>query len=112
MQYDRTLRNFSYLFELTAGKGKLLVCGLNLTGLDQCEPSSTAMANCIISYLSSDDFCPENKISLSSLKEYMRTCAQSPVKERMMTQFWEYDDEPVESREYWESSKNYLLEKC
>ena len=32
---DRTLRDFAYLFELKVGKGSLLVCGLNLTGLER-----------------------------------------------------------------------------
>ena len=105
---DRTLRDFSYLFELKVGDGKLLVCGLNLTGLDDNEPSATAMARFIGNYIKSDDFNPENEISLEELKSYMAKCAEEPVRERTMTQFWELDDAPVESPEFWRDAKKYL----
>ena len=108
LEYDRTLRNFSYLFELKVGNGNLLVCGLNLTNMDEKEPSSMNLANFIINYLNSAEFNPNNKISLDNLKEYMKKCAQHPVKERMMTQFWQLDEEPVETEEYWKNSEEYL----
>lgn len=111
LQYDRTLRNFSYLFEVGVDNGSLLVCGLNMTGLNELEPSTEAMANCIIRYLSSEEFQPKNKTTVSVLKEYMVQCAKEPIKERMMTQFWQLDDTPVESKEYWVESKQYLLEE-
>ena len=105
---DRTLRDFAYLFELKVGKGSLLVCGLNLTGLDKNEPSSIAMAEFIKRYINSEDFNPENGISLENLKAYMSECAKTPVRERTMTQFWELDDAPVESPEFWRMAKEYL----
>ena len=108
---DRTLRDFGYLFSLKVGGGKLLVCGLNLTGLDSNEPSSTGMAKFILNYIKSDDFAPEDGISLGKLKEYMKNCASTPVKERMMTQFWELDDAPVESPSFWKESREYLTKK-
>ena len=108
LQYDRTLRDFSYLFELKVGKGKLLVCGLNLTGLDEHEPSTTAMADFIVKYISGKDFNPTAEIDVKQLKDYMLECAKQPVKERMMTQFWQLDDTPVESEQYWEDSRKYL----
>lgn len=108
LEYDRTLRNFSYLFELKVGKGNLLVCGLNLTKMDEHEPSSMNTANFIINYISSKDFNPINEIAVNQLKEYMKNCAKSPVKERMMTQFWQLDEEPVETEEYWKNSEKYL----
>ena len=110
LQYDRTLRKFGYLFELQIGDGKLLVCGLNMTGLDDCEPSTVAMADWILRYLHSEDFCPEAKMETEALKAYMQSCAAQPVKERMMTQFWQLDDTPVESKAYWTESREYLLE--
>lgn len=109
LQYDRTLRDFSYLFELSVGKGSLLVCGLNLTGLDSNEPSSIAMANFIKDYVTSDSFAPKNVLSLEKFIEYLKDTAIEPVKERMMTQFWQLDDTPVESKEYWVESREYLL---
>ena len=108
---DRTLRDFGYLFGFGVGKGKLLVCGLNLTGLDENEPSSVGMARFILGYLESDDFSPKNAISTDDLKVYMKKCAAAPVKERMMTQFWELDDAPVESQSFWRKSREYLTEK-
>ena len=108
---DRTLRNFGYLFSFGAGDGKLLVCGFNLTGLDTAEPSSTGMANFIKAYLASEDFAPKHSVSIETLKNYMKKCAERPVKERMMTQFWELDDEPVESPLFWKQSRGYLTEK-
>ncbi len=105
---DRTLRDFAYLFEFKVGKGNLLVCGLNLTGLDEGEPSAVAMSECIRKYIRSEDFKPENDVTLKKLKAYMSACAESPVKERTMTQFWELDDAPVESPEFWRAAKEYL----
>ncbi len=108
LEYDRTLRNFSYMFELKVGKGNLLVCGLNLTGMNEHEPSSMNVANFILNYINSDEFNPCNEISVKQLKEYMKDCAEAPIKERMMTQFWQLDEEPVETEEYWKNSEEYL----
>lgn len=105
---DRTLRDFGYMFELKAGKGRLLVCGFNLTGIDENEPSATATARFIKNYINSDDFNPENEIPLEELKAYAKRCAKEPVRERTMTQFWQLDDEPVESPEFWREAKEYL----
>ena len=107
-QYEYTMRRFSYLFELKVDKGELLVCCFNMTGLDENEPSTVAMAKFIMSYMSSKNFAPENVMKLSDLKEYMKGCAKKPVKERMMTQFWELDDTPVESKQYWIDSRAYI----
>jgi hypothetical protein len=93
------------------GEGKLLVCGLNMTGLDKNEPSTRGMAKWILSYMRSDDFSPTATLSLDGLKGYMRACAKTPVKERMMTQFWQLDDAPVESPQFWIDSRAYLTEK-
>ena len=105
---DRTLRDYAYLFEIKVGKGSLLVCGLNLTGLDENEPSAVAMSEFVKKYINSEDFNPENEISPEELKSYMANCAKEPVRERTMTQFWELDDAPVESPEFWRAAKEYL----
>ena len=47
-------------------------------------------------------------MTLEELKAYMSECAKAPVKERTMTQFWELDDAPVESPEFWRTAKEYL----
>ncbi len=108
---DRTLRDFAYLFELKVGSGKLLVCGFNMTALDDSEPSTLAMANFILNYMNSPDFNPTAEISLAEFRAYMQECAKKPVKERMMTQYWELDDAPAESKQYWIDSRAYLMEE-
>lgn len=109
LMYDRTLRDFSYLFSLKVGNGKLLVCGLNMTGLDREEPSTQCMADFLLRYMKSADFDPKCGTDAATLRAYMQENAKTPVKERMMTQFWELDDAPVESSEFWKESKAYLL---
>lgn len=108
LMYDRTLRDFGYLFSLKVGGAKLLVCGFNLTALDESEPSTVGMANFIKRYIASDDFSPKSEISLAELKAYAADCAKEPIKERTMTQFWALDDAPVESPEFWRTAKEYL----
>lgn len=108
LMYDRTLRDFGYLFSLKAGGAKLLVCGFNLTAMDQNEPSTVGMANFIKRYIASDDFSPKSEIGIAELKAYAADCAKEPIKERTMTQFWALDDAPVESPEFWRTAKEYL----
>lgn len=108
LMYDRTLRDFGYLFSLKVGGAKLLVCGFNLIGLDKNEPSSVGLANFIKRYIESEEFSPKSEISLDGLKAYAADCAKEPVKERTMTQFWALDDAPVESPEFWRMAKEYL----
>ena len=59
-------------------------------------------------YIDSEDFAPQSGMTLEELKAYMSECAKAPVKERTMTQFWELDDAPVESPEFWRAAKEYL----
>lgn len=94
-----------------AGKGKLLVGGLNFTGLDENEPSALGMANFVPDYMKSCDFNPQAEISVDELKTYMKKCAEKPVRESIMTQFWEMDDAPGESKKFWKESKEYLAEE-
>lgn len=109
--YEKTLRNFSYLFEVAVGQGKLLVCGLNLKGLDENEPSTVCMAAFIKRYMKSKDFEPSARIAPEELKSYLKKCARKPVRESIMTQFWEMDDAPVESKTFWRESKEYLKDE-
>ena len=110
LMYDRTMRHFSYVFELKVGKGKLLVTGFNFTVTE--NPAVKAMLNTLVNYCKSDDFNPEAEISAEDLKAYLKKVAESgPNKEGMMTQYWQLDAEPVESMDYWEESERYLREK-
>ncbi|MBQ9940760.1 MAG: hypothetical protein IJO74_04405 [Clostridia bacterium] len=111
LMHDRTMRNFTYAFEVKVGKGKLLVTGLNFTLIKQNNPASLAMFKALTSYFTSEEFNPEAEISVSDFRKYLSDVALSgPQKERMMTQYWQLDSEPVESMEYWTESRRYLEE--
>ena len=69
------------------------------------------MAYFVIEYMKSVDFNPKAEISVEKLKAYMKKCAEKPVRESIMTQFWEMDDAPVESKQFWKESKQYLAEE-
>lgn len=111
LMYDRTMRNFSYAFELCVGKGKLLVTGMNFTGVETGDCASCAMLKALADYCASEEFAPKNSIETAELKKYLSDIAKSgPQKEGMMTQYWQLDDAPVESMEYWEEAERYLLD--
>ncbi len=107
LMYDRTMRHFSYAFELKVGKGKLLVTGFNFTDIKD-NPAVFAMFKALTSYASSNDFNPEAEVLSGDLKEYCKKTAEKPNKEGMMTQYWQLDAEPVESMVYWEESEEYI----
>ncbi len=110
LMYDRTMRHFSYVFEMKVGRGKLLVTGFNFTNME--NPAVKTMFNALVNYCNSKDFAPENEIIAEELKTYLTNVAQSgPNKEGMMTQYWQLDAEPVESMQYWEESEKYLREE-
>ena len=110
--YDRTMRKFSYVFSLRVGKGRLLVCGFNLTGAAEGKPATVSMVKTLVNYCRTDaSFGDGEGISVEALKDYLRkTALRGPQKERMMTQYWQLDAEPVESSEYWTESERYLRE--
>ncbi len=112
LMYDRTMRRFSYAFALRVGKGRLLVTGFNFTAAERGEPSALAMLKTLTSYATSDDFTTDAHISTEELRDYLSSVAnEGPQKERMMTQYWQLDDEPVESMDYWTESERYLREE-
>ena len=79
-----------------------------MTGLNKDEPSTNGMAQFILNYLSSKDFAPKNAITMQQFVEYLVECAKEPIKERVMSQFWQLDDTPVESNEFWDESREYI----
>ena len=108
LTYDRTMRRFSYAFALKVGRGRLIVTGFNFTNK---EPATYAMLKALMSYANSTDFAPKAEISTADFKAYLeKVAAEGPQKEGMMTQYWQLDDEPVESMEYWDESERYLRE--
>ena len=110
LMYDRTMRRFSYCFDLKVGKGKLLVTGFNFTEI-QSDPAVYAMLKTLVNFAHSNDFAKTGEMTVCELKEYLSGVAKRGAqKERMLTQYWQLDAEPVESREYWVEAERYLRE--
>lgn len=64
----KMIRKQASLFELGVGKGKLLVCTLNLT---ETDPASKYLLQRMISYVKSDKFIPEVTIEANELRKLM-----------------------------------------
>jgi Glycosyl hydrolases family 2, TIM barrel domain/Glycosyl hydrolases family 2 len=110
-QYEYTMRKFAYLFELNVGKGRLLVTGMNFKGIETDKPEVCWMFESIISYMQSDKFKPSQTIVVNELSDYLlKKGASKRIKERMMTQYWQLDEAPLESKKYWEESEAWLRE--
>jgi hypothetical protein len=108
-QPEWTMRNFAYAFELKTAKGKLLVSGFNFTGLNSNTPETCSMFESYMKYVTSDKFNPEAEITVSALKDYLkRKGAEAKIKERKMTQYWQLNDEPLESARYWKEADEYI----
>ena len=111
LMHDRTMRNFSYAFDLKVGRGRLLVTGFNFTSVREGNPAAIAMMRTLVSYARSEWFGRGEHIATEELRKYLLSVAESgPQKEGMMTQYWQLDAEPVESMEYWDESERYLRE--
>lgn len=111
LQPAYTMRKFACLFEIRVGKGRLLVSGFNFTGLTTSVPETCAMFESLIGYVLSPDFKPRQSISAAALTDYLLKKGKEPIlKERRMTQYWQLDEEPVESDRYWKESLAYLGE--
>lgn len=110
-QYAWTMRRFAYMFELRVGAGRLFVAGLNFLGLHRDEPATCWMFENIINYMQSGKFTPQASIEADAFAAMLKQAGQAPlVKERMMTQYWQLDDSPLESRQYWKESEEWLRE--
>ena len=69
------------------------------------------MFETLVNYVQSSRFNPSASIGVEELSEHlMHNSTLGPVRERMMTQFWQLDDTPVESAQYWIDSKEYAAE--
>jgi len=108
-QYEYTMRKFAYLFELKVGKGRLIVAGMNFKPVEQNEPATCWMFENIINYMQSSEFEPKASISVEKFSDYLLEKGKSKrIKERMMTQYWQIDAEPLESKQYWKESEEWL----
>jgi hypothetical protein len=108
-QPEWTMRKFAYAFELKVGKGRLYVSGFNFTGLNSDVPETCRMFETLIRYVTSAAFAPSAEITVSVLEEYLKQKGSAPrLKERKMTQYWQLDEEPLESARYWKESEEYI----
>lgn len=104
-----TLRKFGYLFELKVGRGRLFVSGFNFTGLNTDQPETCAMFESLVNYMRSNSFKPGKSITAGELCKYLLKKGKAPrIRERKMTQYWQLDEEPLESAKYWKESEIYI----
>jgi len=109
LQPEWTMRKFAYLFELRVGSGRMLVSGMNFTGLSADCPEACAMFESLLAYVTGNDFQPGAEIPVDALRDYLRAKAAAPrVRERMMTQYWQLDDAPLESAQYWKEAEAWI----
>jgi len=109
LQPDWTMRRFAYLFELRAGAGRLLVTGMNFTPLESNVPECCAMFESLLRYVCSEGFRPAAGLSVDELKGYLLAKGKAArVRERMMTQYWQLNDAPLESAQYWLDAEAYI----
>ena len=66
------------LFELKAGRGRLMVCGLNLS--DRTKPEVCAMRDSIRSYMLSDDFNPAVSVEIGKFRDAFEPLASESRK--------------------------------
>ena len=97
-----TQRHFAYLFDIKVGKGRLLASAFNFTGIETHAPEVCGMFESLVESASSEDWKPVRSISVAELKRYLKAkSAQPRVLESGMTQYWQLDDAPLESKSFW-----------
>ena len=112
LQPAYTMRKFAYIMEVKVGKGRLFVTAFNFTGLNNHDPETVGMFESIMRYITGDAFAPKAEISGEDLASYLLAKGEGPiVKERRMTQYWQLDEEPLESRKYWQDALDYIGEE-
>ena len=51
-------------------------------------------------------------MSVDALRDYLARKGRQPrIKERMMTQYWQLDDAPLESARYWKEAEAWIRRK-
>ncbi len=109
LQPGWTMRKFAYLFDLRVGTGRVMMCGFNLTGLQRDVPEACAMFETLAACVSSPAWRPKATLSVDELKDYLARKGRQPrIKERKMTQYWQLDDAPLESAQYWQEAEEWI----
>ena len=96
-----TLRNFSHLFSVKAGKGTLIVSTFRLKATE-----NPVVANYLAELLNHlSEYKTEKSISPETLKKYLADeTARGIRKEDVMNHFWEIDNKLVEDTLFWEQT--------
>ncbi len=99
---DDTLRNFSYLFNVRVGAGRLIVCTFNLSCALADPASSSVLCALVNAATTMDTACA---VDPSSLRKFLvESTAAGVVREDVMNHFWEIDNKPVEDTLFWEQA--------
>lgn len=100
IQPKTTFRRWGWLFELTVGKGRLLVCGLNFT---RNTPAGNYLKKTLMEALHGEPSPHAARLEVAELREYLANKAkeQRPT-EGPMTLYWLADKDPVETTLFWE----------
>ena len=64
-------RKLGILFEASVEKGSLLVCSAGLQETLQDRPVSCWLKACLLRYLESDSFCPQERLELKQLRSFL-----------------------------------------
>ena len=71
-------RKATYLFELSVGKGKLLVTGFNFSSNNMKHIEVQTIYKSIMDYASSDKFLPKDKVDVATFRNYVRSAKANP----------------------------------
>ena len=67
------------------------------------------MFESLIRYVGSEVFKPAATLPADQLEDYLLTAGKAPrTRERMMTQYWQLDEAPLESAQYWTDAEDYI----
>ena len=112
LQPGWTMRKFAYLFDLKVGGGRLMMCAFNMTGLETDRPEACAMFESLCACATSSKWKPRAKISAKELEKFLAKKGRAPrIKERMMTGYWQFDAEPLESAAYWKAAEAWCRKR-
>ena len=103
------MRKFAYLFDLRVGRGRLMMSAFNFTGLERGVPEAAAMFESLAACAASPSWRPKARIGVAELKAWLAEKGRQPrIRERMMTQYWQLDDAPLESAQYWKDAEAWI----
>ncbi len=75
-------------------------------------PEACALFESLAECVTSAGWKPKAKIGADEFKKWLAEKGKSPrIKERMMTQYWQLDAEPLESAQYWKDAEAWIRKK-